>query len=183
MSCNNMHGDCCALFSFGCIMLSYEIHMTSLSTFSWLSYSHCVACAHEVILKDMGKWICTNLNQNSTQQGIPIDSSGYKVHPKNNDQSYPWPTGLLHRQKDNRASEATLKDIGKWIVYEKLQWRHNERDGVSNHRGLDCFLKCLFGQIKENIKALRHSPLWRESTIDQCIPFTKGQWIPLTKGQ
>ena len=25
-----------------------------------------------------------------------------------------------------------------------LQWRHNERDGVSNHRRLDCLLKCLF---------------------------------------
>ena len=25
-----------------------------------------------------------------------------------------------------------------------LQWRHNERDGVSNHRRLDCFLNSLF---------------------------------------
>ena len=33
-----------------------------------------------------------------------------------------------------------------------LQWRHNERDGVSNCRRLD-------GLFKENIKALRHWPL------------------------
>ena len=30
-------------------------------------------------------------------------------------------------------------------------------------------------QIKENIKALRHWPLWGESTGDRWIPFTKGQ--------
>ena len=34
-----------------------------------------------------------------------------------------------------------------------LQWRHKERDGVSNHRRLHCLLKCwLQAQIKENIK-------------------------------
>ena len=27
-----------------------------------------------------------------------------------------------------------------------LQWRHNERDGVSNHRRLDCLLNRLFGR-------------------------------------
>ena len=26
-----------------------------------------------------------------------------------------------------------------------LQWRHSERDGVLNHRRLDCLLNCLFG--------------------------------------
>ena len=31
-------------------------------------------------------------------------------------------------------------------------------------------------QIKENIKAPRHWPLWREFTSDQWIPRTKGQW-------
>ena len=36
-----------------------------------------------------------------------------------------------------------------------LQWRHNERDGVSNHRRLLCLLCRLFRQIKENIKAPR----------------------------
>ena len=25
-----------------------------------------------------------------------------------------------------------------------LQWRHNEHDGVPNHRRLDCLLNCLF---------------------------------------
>ena len=30
--------------------------------------------------------------------------------------------------------------------------------------------------IKENRKALRHWPLWGESTADLWIPLTKGQW-------
>ena len=37
-----------------------------------------------------------------------------------------------------------------------LQWRHNERDGVSNHRCLDGLLSRLLAQMKKNIKALRH---------------------------
>ena len=35
-----------------------------------------------------------------------------------------------------------------------LQWRHNERDGVSNQQRLDCLLNRFFKvQIKENIEA------------------------------
>ena len=45
-----------------------------------------------------------------------------------------------------------------WL-YRTLQWRHNERVGVSNHRFHDCLLNRLFkAQIKENIKAPRY---WR----------------------
>ena len=43
-----------------------------------------------------------------------------------------------------------------------LQWRHNGRDGVSNHQPHECLLSRLFNaQIKENIKAMRHSPCVR----------------------
>ena len=43
-----------------------------------------------------------------------------------------------------------------------LQWRHNERDNVSNHQPNDCLLNCFFkAQIKGNIKALRHWPFVR----------------------
>ena len=45
-----------------------------------------------------------------------------------------------------------------------LQWRHDEHDGVSNHRRLDCLLNRLF---KETIKAPRHRALWREFTGDR----------------
>ena len=46
------------------------------------------------------------------------------------------------------------------------EWMQNNTD-----------LKWLFiqVQIKENIKALRHWPLWGEFTGDQWIPHTKGQ--------
>ena len=32
------------------------------------------------------------------------------------------------------------KFSGQWI---SIQWRHNKRDGVSNHRRFDCLLNCL----------------------------------------
>ena len=57
-----------------------------------------------------------------------------------------------------------------------LQWRHNERDGVSDHQHHDCLVHRLFkAQIKENIKAPRHWPL--------CGEFTGPRWIPRIKGQ
>ena len=41
---------------------------------------------------------------------------------------------------------------------------------------LDCLLNRLFTQIKGNVKAARHWPLWGESAGDRWIPLTKGQW-------
>ena len=58
-----------------------------------------------------------------------------------------------------------------------LQWRHNERDGASNHVPESRLFAQLFVQVKinENIKAPRHRPLWGESTDNRWIPLTKGQ--------
>ena len=42
-----------------------------------------------------------------------------------------------------------------------LQWRHNGRDGVSNHQ------PHFVAQIKESTKAPRHWPLWGEFTGDK----------------
>ena len=51
----------------------------------------------------------------------------------------------------------------KWFT---LQWRHNERDCILDHQPRDCLLNRLFkAQIKENIKAPRHCPLWGESPV------------------
>ena len=36
-----------------------------------------------------------------------------------------------------------------------LQWRHNKRDGVSNHRRLDCLLNRLFGRRSKKTSKLR----------------------------
>ena len=61
--------------------------------------------------------------------------------------------------------------------HQTLQWRHNERDGISNHQPRDCLFNRLFkAQIKENIKAPRHWPSWGEFTGDRWIPRTKGQY-------
>ena len=63
-----------------------------------------------------------------------------------------------------------------WKRTTTLQWRHSERNGVSNHQPNDCLLNHLFkAQVKENIKAPRHWLLWGEFIGDR-IPRTKGQW-------
>ena len=62
------------------------------------------------------------------------------------------------------------------MVQEHVTWRHNERDGVSNHQPHDCLLNLLFkAQSKENIQATRHWLLWGEFTGDRWIPRTKGR--------
>ena len=78
------------------------------------------------------------------------------------------------------------------MVVQRTQWRHNERDDVSNQRFAQPFVQA---QMKENINAARYWPLWREFTGDRWIPLTKAsnaenasiwwrhRWIPLTNGQ
>ena len=57
-------------------------------------------------------------------------------------------------------------------------WHYNDVImSVSNHQPHDCVLNCLFkAQIKENINAPRHWPLWGEFTGDRWIARTKVQW-------
>ena len=56
-----------------------------------------------------------------------------------------------------------------------LQCRHNEHDGVSNRRRIDCLLDRFFiqAQIKENVKAPHHWPLWGEFIGYWRFPLTK----------
>ena len=54
------------------------------------------------------------------------------------------------------------------VLKSSIQWRHNQRDGVSNHPLFpQPFIQA---QIKGNIKATRHLPL--------CAEFTSDRWIP-----
>ena len=62
------------------------------------------------------------------------------------------------------------------IQFNTLQWRHNKRDGVSNHQPHDCFSSFIQTQIKENMKFPRHWLLCGEFTGDLWIPRTKGQY-------
>ena len=88
---------------------------------------------------------------------------------KNLSSQIPWK--IYHRLVDSPYK-------GQWYVFHDtmpspLQWCYNERNGVLNHRYLDCLLNHLFKCKKENIKAPRHWPLWGESTGDRWIPLTK----------
>ena len=89
-----------------------------------------------------------------------------------------------HMDNNQKKHSSLFKILGQMLVLEytlresilALQWRHNERDGVSNHQPHRCLLNGLFNaQIKENIKAVRHWPLWGEFTGERWIPRTKGQ--------
>ena len=48
-------------------------------------------------------------------------------------------------------------------LWVPLQWRHNARDGVSNHRCRNCLLSRLFRRRSQKT-APRHWPLWGKST-------------------
>ena len=44
-------------------------------------------------------------------------------------------------------------------LFSELQWRHNKRDGVSNHRRLDCLLNRLFRRRWNKTSKLRFTGL------------------------
>ena len=59
-----------------------------------------------------------------------------------------------------------------WNTPSPLQWRHNERlKSPASWLSIQPFVQA---QVKENIKAPRHWPLWGEFTGDRWIPRTKG---------
>ena len=74
-----------------------------------------------------------------------------------------------------------MGDLETWDYCRtvSLQWRHNERDGVSN-LGVSfvCSAVFFFRQIKCNTKAPCQWSLWGESTGDRWIPLIKG---PVTR--
>ena len=68
----------------------------------------------------------------------------------------------IHKDKKSK-SVYTLSRINQnnsWLVLTKtFQWRHNERDGVSNHQCLDCLLKRLFRRKSKKSSKLRGTGL------------------------
>ena len=61
-------------------------------------------------------------------------------------------------------------ECGGWVG--PLRWRHNGRDGVSNHQPHDCLLNRLFRHRSKKTPKLRVTGL--------CVG---DRWIPRTKGQ
>ena len=76
----------------------------------------------------------------------------------------------------HRNNNVNYKFIGTNQRLQTLQWRHNERDGVSNYLPQYLFTQPFIQtQIKENIKAPRHWPLCGEFTGHWLILRTKGK--------
>ena len=51
--------------------------------------------------------------------------------------------------------KAKIRGSGSWATGRSLQWRHNECDGVWNHRHFDCLLDRLFRPRSKKISKLR----------------------------
>ena len=63
------------------------------------------------------------------------------------------------------------------IYFMYLQWRHNERDGVSNHRRLDCFLNHLFRRRSNKTSKLRVISLCeRDSPVTGKFPAQRASY-------
>ena len=68
-------------------------------------------------------------------------------------------------------SFTTSDEIQFWTP---LQWRHNERNGVSNHRRLHCLLSCCFRHRSKKTSKLRVTGLCeRNSTVTGEFPAQK----------
>ena len=77
------------------------------------------------------------------------------------------------------ADEIILKDMGRvdWYLATKLQWRHNERVGVSNHRCLHCLLNCWFRHRSKKSAKLRVTGLFAgNSLVTSEFPAQKASY-------
>ena len=61
-----------------------------------------------------------------------------------------WPTDAIWRLRSGSSS-----DISDGNLYlNSLQWRHNERDSLSNHQPHDCLFNCLFRRSSKKTSKL-----------------------------
>ena len=63
------------------------------------------------------------------------------------------------------VSDHCLIDVDTMLFYISLQWRHNERDVVSNHQPHDCLLNCLFRHKSKKISKLRVTGLCEGNSL------------------
>ena len=75
-----------------------------------------------------------------------------------------------------------IKRYQSWIWWSwwwwSLQWLHNEHNGVSNHRRINCLLNRLFRRRckKTNVKTQRHWPLWGEPLVTGGFPSQRANY-------
>ena len=67
--------------------------------------------------------------------------------------------------KDSIIKILLLVDVTIEAGQAVLQWRHNERDGASNHRGLDYLVKCLFKRRSKKTSKLRVTGLCEGNSL------------------
>ena len=53
-------------------------------------------------------------------------------------------------------------------IYQNIKWRHNERDGVSNHQPHDCLLNRLFRRRSKKTSKLRVTGLCAGNSPVTC---------------
>ena len=63
------------------------------------------------------------------------------------------------------AVVAMIRSLSEASVLMSLQWRHNERDGVSNHRPHDCLPNRLFAQRSKKTSKLRVTGLCAANSL------------------
>ena len=74
----------------------------------------------------------------------------------------------------SEAAFTTVYEFLKSCFWCTLQWRHNERDSVSNHQPHDCLFNCLLRRRSKETSKLRVAGICGEITGDRWIPHTKG---------
>ena len=74
-------------------------------------------------------------------------------------------TGTKPQQNARNATQMLGVILGPHCT---LQWRHNERDGVSNHQLHDCLLNCLFRRRSKKTSKLRVTGLCEGNSPVTC---------------
>ena len=107
-------------------------------------------------------WWCVNIDVRPLQSPTTSRQSFWKV--------LEWRNACVIINPMRHRTHARLKSaviIGEWIfVWVTLQWRHNERTGVSNHRRLDYSINRLLDQRKHQsstslafVRGIHRSPV------------------------
>ena len=94
-----------------------------------------------------------------------------------------WPNSLTHiydtrgrwvkRSKDKTTNLPCTRQI--LLILLALQWRHNEGDGISNHRRFHCLLNCWFRRRSKKTSKPRVTGLCEgNSSVTGEFPAQKG---------
>ena len=75
------------------------------------------------------------------------------------------PRFYIHKAHKPCVDIMATTNLGRLNCHKPLQWRHNERDGISNHLRLDCLFNFCLGADQR-----KHQSSASLVTGDRCIP-------------